>query len=320
MSTFPRPFRFLSLLAPGLLAAAPIAAQDDGLSKCAKPVGTLAVVEPNAQSLSGLRRYGLDSPTSLIRVYAQKSNCFVVVERGRGMQTMQSERQLAQSGDLKSNANVGGGQMEAADFYLTPDVIFSEGNAGGIGGAVGGVLGNRTGGVVGGGLKFKEAQTSLLLGDVRSGVQVAAADGKAKKADIGAAVGGLLGGVGVAAAGYTKTNEGKVIAASFLNNYNRIVADVKKDPRLKGMDASAVARSVGNTGVRAGSTFGEGDVLYPKIENVKLLAEPGDKAASIGTLKKSEELVFLGEEKDGYLHVQGATGEGWVKKVLVSKR
>jgi hypothetical protein len=174
--------------------------------------------------------------------------------------------------------------------------------------------------VVGGGLKFKEAQTSLLLGDVRSGVQVAAADGKAKKADIGAAVGGLLGGVGVAAAGYTKTNEGKVIAASYLNNYNKIVADVKKDPRLKGMDASAIGRNVGNTGVRAGSTFGEGDVLYPKIENVKLLAEPGDKAASIGTLKKSEELVFLGEEKDGYLHVQGATGEGWVKKVLVSKR
>lgn len=302
------------------LSTGSLAAQDDGLSKCDKPVGTLAVVEPNAQSLSGLRRYGLESPTSLIRVYAQKSNCFVVVERGRGLQTMQGERQLAQSGDLKQGANVGGGQMEAADFYLTPDVIFSEGNSGGIGGAVGGMIGGRTGGVVGGGLKFKEAQTSLLLGDVRSGVQVAAADGKAKKADVGAAVGGLLGGVGVAAGGYTKTNEGKVIAASFLNNYNKIVADVKKDPRMKGMDASAVGRSVGNNGVRAGSAFGEGDVLYPKIENVKLMSAPQADAAAVVTLKKSEELVFLGEEKDGYLHVQASSGEGWVKKLLVLKR
>ncbi len=312
--------RALCVLA-GLAAAAPatLPAQNDGISRCEKPVGTLAVVEPNAQSLSGLRRYGLESPTSLIRVFAQKSNCFVVVERGKGMQTMQGERQLAQSGELKQGANVGGGQMEAADFYLTPDVIFSEGDAGGVGGAVGGILGKRTGGVVGGGLKFKEAQTSLLLGDVRSGVQVAAADGKAKKADVGAAVGGLLGGVGVAAAGYTKTNEGKVIAASFLNNYNKIVVDVRNDPRLKGMDASAVRQSIGNTGVQ-GATYGEGDVLYPKIENVKLLAEPSDKAAAVSTLKKTEELVFLGDEKDGYVHVQTASGEGWVKKVLVSKR
>lgn len=314
-------FRRALCVLTGLAAAAPatLPAQNDGISRCEKPVGTLAVVEPNAQSLSGLRRYGLESPTSLIRVFAQKSNCFVVVERGKGMQTMQGERQLAQSGELKQGANVGGGQMEAADFYLTPDVIFSEGDAGGVGGAVGGILGKRTGGVVGGGLKFKEAQTSLLLGDVRSGVQVAAADGKAKKADVGAAVGGLLGGVGVAAAGYTKTNEGKVIAASFLNNYNKIVVDVRNDPRLKGMDASAVRQSIGNTGVQ-GATYGEGDVLYPKIENVKLLAEPSDKAAAVSTLKKTEELVFLGDEKDGYVHVQTASGEGWVKKVLVSKR
>ena len=307
-------------LALWLVTAALLPAQDDGISRCDKPVGTLAVVEPNAQALSGLRRYGLESPTSLIRVFAQKSNCFVVVERGKGLQTMQGERQLAQSGELKQGANVGGGQMEAADFYLTPDVLFSEGDAGGVGGAVGGILGKRTGGVVGGGLKFKEAQTSLLLGDVRSGVQVAAADGTAKKADVGAAVGGLLGGVGVAAGGYTKTNEGKVIAASFLNNYNKIVADVRKDPRLKGMDASAVRGSIGKAAAQAGAGVGEGDVLYPKIENVKLLAAPSNTAAAVATLKKSEELVFLGEEKDGFLHVQGASGEGWVKKVLVSKR
>lgn len=317
--THARPHALMLALA-ALTTAAPLAAQNDGLEKCEKPVGTLAVVEPNSQAMSGFSRYGLESPTSLIRMYAQKSNCFVVVERGRGLQTMQGERQLANSGDLKQNSNVGGGQMEAADFYLTPDVIFSEGNSGGIGAAVGGALGARTGGVVGGGLKFKEAQTSLLLGDTRSGVQVASAEGKAKKADVGAAVGGLLGGLGVAVGGYTKTNEGKVIAASYLNNYNKIVKDVRKDPRFKGMDASAVGKALGNQGTRAGAAFNEGDVVYPKIENVKLLSDASDKASVIATLKKSTELVFLGDEKDGYLHVQGDPGEGWVKRVLVAKR
>ena len=38
------------------------------------------------------------------------------------------------------------------------------------------------------------------------------------------------------------------------------------------------------------------------------------------SLKKGEEYVFRGEEKDGFLKVQGSSGEGWVRKTLVSKR
>jgi hypothetical protein len=30
--------------------------------------------------------------------------------------------------------------------------------------------------------------------------------------------------------------------------------------------------------------------------------------------------VFLGQEKDGYVKVQGSSAEGWVKKTLVSKK
>jgi hypothetical protein len=72
--------------------------------------------------------------------------------------------------------------------------------------------------------------------------------------------------------------------------------------------------------VKAGASFGEGDVLVPKIDNVKQLAEPNDGARAVATLKKSDELVFLGAEKDGYVKVQGSTAEGWVKKTLVSKK
>jgi hypothetical protein len=30
-------------------------------------------------------------------------------------------------------------------------------------------------------------------------------------------------------------------------------------------------------------------------------------------------MIFMGEEKDGFLKVESGSGSGWVKKVLVSK-
>jgi hypothetical protein len=305
------------------VASNPITAQDKNqLQKCAKPIGTLAVVEPQTEIMAALSRYKLESPTSLIRMMVQQSNCFLVVERGVAMQNMQQERALARSGEMQQDANMGGGQMKAADFILTPRVLFSEGNAGGIGGGVAGVLGRRNPvlGAVGGGLKFKEAQTTILIADARTTVQVAAAEGKAKKTDFGLGMLGFTGGALVGAGGYTNTNEGKVVAASFLDNYNNIVTGVLADPAMQKRAESFSASGLSGGEVKAGATYAEGDVLTPKIDNVKLLAEPGDAARAAATLKKGDELVFLGDEKEGFLRVQGSAAEGWVKKTLVSKR
>lgn len=154
------------------------------LERCDAPKGTLAVVEPQSQVLGNLQRYGLGSPTSVLRMLVQQSNCFQVVERGAAMGNMLQERALAQSGELQSGSNIGRGQMVAADFIVNPSVVFSENNAGGVGGALGGLLGGRAGliaGGIAGGVKFKQAQTSMLLVDARSGIQVAAAEGSAEK-------------------------------------------------------------------------------------------------------------------------------------------
>ena len=62
--------------------------------------------------------------------------------------------------------------------------------------------------------------------------------------------------------------------------------------------------------------FNEGDVLAPKIANVKLMAEASDTAKAVGTLARTDELVVIGGEKDGFINVQGASGSGWVKIVL----
>lgn len=42
------------------------------------------MVEPQSQTIAGLQRYGLGSPTALIRMLIQQSNCFQVVGRGAG--------------------------------------------------------------------------------------------------------------------------------------------------------------------------------------------------------------------------------------------
>ena len=294
---------------------------DNGLEHCAKPMGALAVVEPQDLILASLTRYNLSSPVSLIRLMVQQSNCFIVVERGAGMQNLMQERALASSGQLRQASNMGGGQMVTADFVLTPSVVFSESDAGGVGGAVGGLLGRRAAviGAVAGGLKFKEAQTSMLVADARSGVQVSAAEGSTKKADL--RLGGALfgGGGGGALGGYGNTNEGKIIAAAFMDNYNKVVRVIRNDPSLQRNVGTLKEEAASGGAKKAGAVFSEGDVLLPKIANVRLLADAAETAKVVATLSRNDELVVIGGEKDGYINVQTATATGWVRIVLVVK-
>ena len=37
------------------------------------------------------------------------------------------------------------------------------------------------------------------------------------------------------------------------------------------------------------------------------------------TLGKTDELIFMGKEQDGFVNVETSKGSGWVKKVLISK-
>ena len=307
-----------------LSLATPAAAQEKSdkdknkIDKCAAPYGTLAVNEPTDEVLRWLRGYQLGSPSALIRIYAQESNCFIVVERGMGMQNVQQERALSASGELQQGSNIGKGQMVGADYVLTPYVQFSDNNAGGAGGVIGGI-GRKVGLGVGGGLKFKEAQTSITLSSVRTSVQVAAAEGKAKQRDFSLGGLGIAGGLFAGAGAYSSTAEGKVIAASLLDNYNAIVEKVTTNSALKPMSAERAAALAGGEAPTAGATFNDGDVIHSKIDGVKLMATASDTSKVIATLKKTDELVIVGAPKDGYVKVLGPMGEGFVKTALIIK-
>ncbi|MBX7147183.1 MAG: peptidoglycan-binding protein [Alphaproteobacteria bacterium] len=203
------------------------------LQHCQRPMGTIALVE---NEIPGLAQYGLQSPVPLLRLMVQQSNCFQIVDRGQAMNNIMRERQLMSSGQLKQGSNFGGGQIVAADYSLTPNVIFSNQDAGGIGGGLAAFV-PYVGGALSGGLKFKEAQTMLAITDNRSGLQIAAAEGSASKSDM-SILGGLSGfgggyGGAVGAGSYTNTAEGKVVAAAFADAYNQIVSAVKASAPAK---------------------------------------------------------------------------------------
>ena len=84
--------------------------------------------------------------------------------------------------------------------------------------------------------------------------------------------------------------------------------------------AAGAPPAAGTTPAAGGTAFAEGDVLTPKIGSINLLAEAQDSARVSVVLKRGDELVYLGEEKSGYIRVSIGTAEGWVRKVLVVKR
>ncbi len=287
------------------------------LERCEKPFGTIAVVQPQDQISIALQRYNLPPPNNLLRLMIQQSNCFQVVERGAGMQNLMQERALAQGGQLQAGSNVGRGQIVTADFLLTPEVNFSQSNAGGAGiGAIGGMFGvfGAVAGAIASGVKFKQASTTLILADARSGLQVAAAEGSVEKADW--AAGAFLGGVGAGA--YTNTAEGKIVAAALLDNYNSIIKSVRNLPTLVQPTADAATSANANASLQA-NAFKDGDVLRGKINGVRVQEVPKTGAAPLYALKRDEEVVFMGEETEGFLKVMGPGGEGWVDKKLMTR-
>jgi curli biogenesis system outer membrane secretion channel CsgG len=309
----------VAALAAVLSLVAGAARADEGSSnveKCSRKLGTIAVAEPS-QGWGYLSQYQLGSPAALLRMMVQTSGCFDVVERGAGLHDIQQERALADSGDLRGESNVGKGQMQAADFVMSPNIQIAANNTGGIGGALAGGLLSRVGlGGLSGGLKFKEAQTSLLVSDVRSSIQVASAEGKASKTDFDIGGWGWAGNTFGAMNGYTSTPEGKVIAASLLDNYNHIVIAIRDNTSLiKTSSAAGDVNARGST--HAGVPVKEGEVLMARINGVKVFSGPSKGSKVVGTLSRSDELIANGQEQDGFVQVDSSNFSGWVQRSLV---
>ncbi len=216
--------------ATGSAAGSATQGANTSLEKCASPLGTVALVEETSADWYRLftTEYKLGSTVPVLRLMIQQSNCFIVVERGRAFANMERERAIAGSGQGRAGSNMGGGQMVAADYSMTPEVLVSARGTSGVGGGLagfGGALGIL--GAVAGGIRSNEASTILMLTDNRSGVQISASQGSSSNTDF--SVGAVLfgGGGGGGMSGYTNTPQGKVVIAAFTDSFNQMVKSLR---------------------------------------------------------------------------------------------
>lgn len=284
-------------------AEATRAQKTNELPVCPRPVGTIAIGEPERAWWTGL---GLSSPESLLRVYVQKSKCFRLVNRSaRGMGAMQQERDLAASGELRKGGTVGKGQMVEADFTMIPDIVSQNSNKGGnnIGGLIGGFVPG-IGGAMLGGLNVKKKSANVVLNVVNNkSSEEFVAEGQSQKSDLswggggGIFAGGFLAAGG--ASGYDNTEMGQVIALAYLDAYTALVDDLG-----------------GLTEAIAGP---QAEKAVAMKRPGRLYAGPSIKSKSLKELDPGAILYPTGAKQDGMWEVEDELGtKGWVAEASIT--
>jgi curli biogenesis system outer membrane secretion channel CsgG len=273
--------------------------QSEQLIRCARPIGYAALLEPDHPHWS---RYGLSSPVPLIRLMMAQSGCFRVVDRGAASTALQRERALAARGELQTGSSMGGGQMVAADYIITPNVVHQDENSGGAFGGLGAYLPGVPGAIAGG-LRTQnlEAQTVLFVTNVRTGVQEAVAEGSATKRDIGFGGVGWAGVVAGVGGGYEDTEIGKIVAAAFMDAHNKLVTQLGAIPASH----AQVQRQTGGGWYTASA--------------VNFRSGPSTNASVIRTLPKGTPLVPTGEKRGPWWAVDAEGQSGWLHSDFVMR-
>lgn len=213
------------------------------LNQCNSPRG-IAVLEllSSEQNVKMFAIVNLPpNPLPAMRLIVQQSKCLTLVHRTR---TMEQERRLETSGELKEGSQFGGKQLVAADYTLLVEVTISSKDTSGRGiGAAAGTIGGLFGtaglivGAIAGSVNVSnsEANVILTLIDNRTGIQVASSVGQASGTDwslggggFGLGSGGGLGAIG--AGGYEKTDQGKVVMGAMIDGMNKLAPVIPIKP------------------------------------------------------------------------------------------
>ncbi len=202
------------------------------LERCAEPLGTLAVDDGREEDWfwAFQRETNVTTVEPLLRLAVQQSNCFIITSIGneRTEKRLQKITKFQRnSGEFRAGSKQHKGQRVAADYYLEPRIIINNASLGGVSGTVGtvadGVLGTNIFGSIGGSLDVKSSVVSLSLFDIRSGVQISAAEGSATSNNYSAALSAFHRSASGGLSGYSSTPAGKATIAAFFDGYNEMV-------------------------------------------------------------------------------------------------
>lgn len=292
----------------------------DQLMTCAHPIGTAALVESGSMAggygvpgysvpgigipiygmgYGGFASYGLSSPIPVLKLIMAQSGCFKVVDRGAGAAMLQRERDIARSGQMQKGANMGPGQMAAADYIITPNITRSNNNSSGGSALLGGLMPGLPGLALAAiSAKNLEAEVMLSVTNVRTGVQEAVAQGSASKTDFGFGGGGyawLLGGLG---GGYQNTDMGKMVVAAFVDAHNKLVS------QLGGITRSAAKAD--NAG-------------YRTTAQVNLRSGPSTDSPVLASIAKGTYVSTSGVGVNGWWEVDVHGHSGWIHSNYIAR-
>ena len=295
---------FIGGLAVTLLFAGGAAAAPQGtpeLPHCGAPIGTVAIEEPQRDWWSPL---GLSNPEALIKLMAGRSNCLRVVARGQAMEMRQAERNLGDSGELQRGQNFGKGQVVAADYIIIPDIVESNGNAGGMNlGGIGRAFGGPFGAIAGNlNLKSSSAHTLITLVNARTTEQEYVAEGLSKKTDIGFGGGGGGWDWGVVGGGYSNTDIGKVVSIAYINAFADLIGHMQQTAPGSAQAAAPIQ-------------------AYAVTDIIIMRAGPTPGATRVRDFKSGDLVYPTGQKNGVWWEVDDENGNrGWVTSTKISPR
>jgi hypothetical protein len=216
----------------GAAAGGASAGADSTLERCSAPLGTIAV--DDGRNADWFGPFGSATQVTtidpLLRLAIQESNCFVITSIGnqkidaRLTRITQIQRN---SGEYRAGSKQQKGQRVAADYFMQPSIVINDSAVGGVAGTLGGLFHNSAAAQLAGGLQVKASVVTLTLYDIRSALQIAAAEGSATATNYGAALSAFGVGGGGKLSGFSTTPEGKATVVAFIDAYNKMVVALR---------------------------------------------------------------------------------------------
>lgn len=276
------------------------------LPHCDRPIGVAAVKEPDRDWWSPL---GLSNPEAVLKMFALQSGCLRMVDRNQGLAMRNQEEGLNNSGELQRGSNIGRGQVLAADYFIIPDITRTNQNSGGsnVAGAFGHFIPGGFGAVVGSiSIHSQEASTVITLVDARTTEQLYAAEGVAKKTDVGfGGGGGYEGWAGfgaLAGSGYTNTDIGKIIMAAYFNSFVDLVHYMQQQQPGQAQENAPIA-------------------AQRVMRDVQLRKLPSATAAIVYTLHSGALVYPTGARNGVWMEVDDENGNrGWMSSAFATPR
>lgn len=300
-------------VAAALLSTQPAFAADapaPTLTKCDKPIGSIAVVDGDTQ---GWTKYGLSSPRDLIAAMAVQSGCFTLQANNSGVP---ADFLLSAIAGDKEEVDKGIGMAQG----LATEALVRSGMAGRLAGGL--PFGGQALGMLGGfGGKKKTIAAGLRVISPATGQTIASGSGQQTKTVVSLGGAGLVPsnpwgdaakaqmaamGYGdpyaAGASGYGSSKDGQMLTTAFIGAFNAVVSQQAALVAVKpaGRPAAAAATPVATT------------PGYTTAIDTKLFAKPA-KGDAVRALRAGTLLTPTGGRQGLFVEVSDAYGtKGWV--------